>query len=127
MICYEDVFSAETVDEVHRPAWLLNITDDAWFGDSAGPRQHFADARLRAVEAGLPLVRDANSGVSAVFDPLGRVMSSLPMNVQGVLLARLPAPLPPTLYAKYGLWIPFLAAISVIAGGIWLSGRHQTA
>ncbi len=120
LICYEDVFSGETIGEHDRPDWLLNITDDAWFGDSAGPRQHFADARLRAVEEGLPLVRDANSGISAIFDPLGRETAALPMNVQGVLVGELPGSLPKTFYARFGLAVPLLLSTLMIIGGCLL-------
>lgn len=121
LICYEDVFSGETIDERDRPDWLLVITDDAWFGDSAGPRQHFADARLRAVEEGLPLVRDANSGTTAVFDPLGRVTAALPMNIEGVLVSRLPGSLDRTFYARFGLAVPLLLSTLMIIGGCLLT------
>jgi apolipoprotein N-acyltransferase len=117
LICYEDVFSAESVDERDRPDWLVAITDDAWFGNSAGPRQHFADARLRAVEEGLPLARDANSGVSAVINAFGHVDAQLPLDGQGVLVAKLPGKLPPTWYARLGLRAPAgLAAVAILAG-----------
>ena len=117
LICYEAIFSGEIVDVKNRPAWLVNITDDSWFGGSAGPLQAFADARLRAVEEGLPLARDANSGVSAMIDPLGRVTASLPLGAQGVLLAALPGALPPGLYARFGLVVPAaLAAMAILAG-----------
>lgn len=123
-ICYEDVFPGQMVDEAHRPAWLVNVTDDAWFGDSAGPRQHFANARLRAVEEGLPLARGANSGVSAMFDPFGHVVASLPLDTQGVLIAPLPPALPPTFFSRLGLIIPvILGVVSIIAGKLmshWL-------
>ncbi len=126
LICYEDVFSGETIDERHRPGWLLNITDDAWFGDSAGPQQHFDDARLRAVEEGLPLVRDANSGITAVFDPFGRVTAALPMDAQGVLVAALPGALPPTLYARFGLRVPLgLAVLAILAGALLSRPRRE--
>ncbi len=123
LICYEAIFSGQIVDEAHRPAWLVNITDDAWFGDSAGPRQHFADARLRAVEEGLPLARDANSGISAVFDGFGRVQAALPLDAQGVLVARLPGALPETIYARFGLALPAILAVIFVITGI-LTSRH---
>ncbi len=108
-LCYESIFpgailppdTAEGPPVV--PGLILNLTNDAWFGDTPGPRQHFAQSRLRAVEEGLPLVRDANSGISAVVDAHGRVVASLPLGVEGVLDASLPERLPGrTLYARFG-------------------------
>lgn len=111
LICYEAIFSGQIVDEAHRPGWLVNVTDDAWFGDSAGPRQHFADVRLRAVEEGLPLARAANSGISAMIDAFGRVTGYLPLGRQGVLVAALPGALKPTPYSRFGLKIPMILAV----------------
>jgi len=117
MICYEDVFPGQMVDEAHRPAWLVVVTDDAWFGDSSGPRQHFVNARLRAVEEGLPLARAANSGPSAMIDPYGHVLASLPLDAQGVLVAPLPDHLSTTLFSRHGLKIPvILGVVAMIAG-----------
>jgi apolipoprotein N-acyltransferase len=120
-ICYEDVFTGQIIDQKHRPAWMLVITDDAWFGDSAGPRQHFANARLRAVEEGLPLARDANSGISAMIDAFGHVQASLPLNNQGVLVTNLSGSLPPTLYARLGLLFPAMLAFGAIIMGTLIS------
>ena len=112
-LCYEAIFPGAILPgdppegvpagETRIPGLILNLTNDAWFGDTPGPRQHFAQARLRAVEEGLPLVRDANSGISAVVDAHGRVVASLPLGVEGVLDAELPVRLPGrTAYAAFG-------------------------
>lgn len=106
LICYEAIFPGRVTPSGERPGWLLNITNDAWFGDFAGPRQHFAIAAARAVEEGLPLVRAANTGISAVVDPYGRVLSSIGFGVAGVLDSGLPRGLSPTLYARFGDLIP---------------------
>jgi apolipoprotein N-acyltransferase len=117
LICYEAIFSGEIVNEADRPAWLVNVTDDAWFGDSAGPRQHFADVRLRAVEEGLPVARAANSGISAMVDAFGHVTARLPLGAQGVLVAALPGDLPKPIYGLFGLWIPLLlSAFGIVSG-----------
>jgi apolipoprotein N-acyltransferase len=121
MICYEDVFPGEMVDEAHRPAWLVVITDDSWFGDSSGPRQHFANARLRAVEEGLPLARAANSGPSAMIDAHGHVLARLPLDAQGVLVAPLPGAFPPTVFSRLGLKIPLILGVVVFITGLLTS------
>lgn len=101
MICYESIFSGQIVDASTPPQWLLQITNDAWFGDTSGPYQHLAMARVRAIEEGMPLVRAANSGVSALIDPYGRIVSELPLNKSGVLDVELPQPLiAPTLFRQ---------------------------
>src|SRR6202020_2334942 len=117
LICYEAIFPQEIgslLRPTDRAAFMLNVTDDAWFGITPGPYQHFAQARLRTIEQGLPLVRAANTGVSAVVDGLGRVIAQLPLGVEGVLDAPLPTPRPPTFYTRFGalaplaIWLVFL-------------------
>ncbi len=102
LICYEIIFPGEVMPEGQRPAWIINVTNDGWFGISSGPYQHFQQARLRAIEEGLPLVRAANTGISAVVDPAGRIISSLPLGREGVIDAPLPRPLGATIYARVG-------------------------
>jgi apolipoprotein N-acyltransferase len=102
LICYEIIFPGEAVRGGERPGWLINVTNDGWFGSSAGPYQHFHQARLLAIAEGLPLVRAANTGISAVVDPLGRVIKFLPLGTEGVLDSALPQPALPTLYARTG-------------------------
>jgi apolipoprotein N-acyltransferase len=104
LICYEAIFPGAVVDANDRPDWLLNITNDAWYGYTSGPFQHFAIARVRAVEEGLPLVRDGNNGISGVVDAYGRVDRKFALDGVGVLDVSLPAKLPPTLYAQFGDW-----------------------
>ena len=114
LICYEIIFPGETVPRDERPGWLLNVTNDAWFGISAGPYQHFQQSRLRAIEEGLPLVRAANTGISAVVDPLGRVVRALPLGVEGVLDAPLPQPVEPTIYRRMGDGLAGLILVAVL-------------
>lgn len=125
LICYEVIFADEVVARGERPAWFVNITNDAWFGASAGPYQHFSQVRLRAVEQGLPIARAANSGISALVDPYGRVVESLPLDRQGVIDAVLPAPLAPTLYARLGDLFPALL-MAVTFAAAWYGRRLPT-
>jgi apolipoprotein N-acyltransferase len=89
-ICYEAIFSGEILPEGPRPSLILNVTNDGWFGQTAGPYQHFAQARLRSVEEGLPLIRAANTGISAIVDSYGRIVDSLPLGVDDIIDAKLP-------------------------------------
>ncbi|WP_019904938.1 apolipoprotein N-acyltransferase [Methylobacterium sp. 77] len=131
-ICYEAIFPGEILPTRAPggpppvPGLILNLTNDAWFGDTPGPRQHFAQARLRAVEEGLPLVRDANTGISAVVDPYGRITASLPVGVEGILDADLPVRLPGrTLYAGLGDW-PFAGMFAGLGLMALLAKRRGT-
>jgi apolipoprotein N-acyltransferase len=114
LICYEGIFPEEFGAE--RPRLLLLVTNDAWFGASAGPRQHLALGRLRAVEFGLPLLRAANTGISAVIDGKGRILASLPLNEAGAVEAPLPPALPPTVYSRFGDGPALLLTLLL---GIW--------
>lgn len=127
LICYEVIFPGNVTAGNERPGWLLNLTNDAWFGVSSGPFQHLAAARLRAVEEGLPLVRAANTGVSAVFDARGRTVAALGLNRTGVIAAPLPAALAATPFSLLGLAVPLALALASLAAGIVLRIRlHAT-
>ncbi|UCF52360.1 MAG: apolipoprotein N-acyltransferase, partial [Bradyrhizobium sp.] len=115
LICYEAIFPGEVAGRNERPGWIVNLTNDGWFGISTGPYQHLEQARMRAIELGLPLVRSANTGVSAVIDPVGRTVASLGLGVEGILDANLPAAIPPTIYARVGdVPAAMLVALAVI-------------
>ena len=114
MICYEAIFPAQVVDEADRPDWLVNITNDAWFGNSTGPRQHLAAVRLRAVEEGLPVLRAANTGITAGFDSRGRELGRLPREQPGVLTLPIPGKRPPTSFSRLGLVVPGLLAMALV-------------
>ncbi|MEO0681634.1 MAG: apolipoprotein N-acyltransferase [Pseudomonadota bacterium] len=109
-ICYETIFPHQMPPLADRPDWIVQVTNDAWFGASAGPWQHFHQARMRAIEQGLPVIRSANTGISAIIDARGRVVASVPLLTAGAVQAPLPRALPPTLYARHGDR-PFLAAL----------------
>lgn len=118
LICYEAVFAHDVNAAPERPSFLIQITNDAWFGKAAGPRQHLAQARMRAIEQGLPLARAANTGISAMIDPYGRILQALPLNEAGFVDAALPVPLPPTLYARMGdLPITALVLLALLVAG----------
>ena len=102
LICYEITFPGEMRSSDQRPGWIVNVTNDGWFGNSSGPYQHFQQARVTAIEQGLPLARAANTGISAVVDPVGRILGSLPLASEGVLDAPLPRAIGAPIYARIG-------------------------
>ncbi|GAO39720.1 apolipoprotein N-acyltransferase [Sphingomonas changbaiensis NBRC 104936] len=123
-ICYEIIFSGQVIDPAHRPLFLFNPSNDAWFG-SWGPPQHLAQARLRAIEEGMTIVRATPTGISAVIAPNGRIEGSIGLGKQGVLDAHLPAPLPPTPFARYGNLLPALLALALVALGVVIRIRRR--
>jgi apolipoprotein N-acyltransferase len=116
-LCYEIIFSGEVVDPAHRPGFIFNPSNDAWFG-RWGPPQHLAQARMRALEEGLPVLRATPTGISAVIDADGRLLASLPWRQQGVIDSRLPSPRPPTPFARLGNWLPLLFALLLAVAAV---------
>jgi apolipoprotein N-acyltransferase len=119
-ICYEIIFSGRVVDEAHRPSFVFNPSNDAWFG-AWGPPQHLAQAQLRAIEEGLPIIRATPNGISAIIGPDGRVLSRIPHEQAGVIDSHVPAALPPTLFSRLGLWAPLLFGLAIGAAGLAVS------
>lgn len=115
LICYEAVFAHDVNAAPARPDFIIHATNDAWFGKYAGPQQHMAQARMRAIEQGLPVARAANTGISAMIDPHGRVLESLGMGQAGYIDAALPLPLAPTLYSRTGD-MPLTVLLMVVLG-----------
>ena len=122
LICFEAIFPGDVIDESRRPEWLLNLTNDAWYGNSAGPYQHLVQTKFRSVEEGLPLIRAANTGISAAIDAHGRVVASLGLGETGVLDTELPMPLiEATFYGQHGnipivLFVVLLVAVTLVGG-----------
>jgi apolipoprotein N-acyltransferase len=123
-ICYEIIFSGQVVERGNRPDFIFNPSNDAWFG-AWGPPQHFAQARLRAVEEGLPVLRSTPTGISGIIDARGRVVASLPWNEAGVIDGRVPPAAAPTLFARAGNLMPFLFAALLLLAAI-ASARLQS-
>ncbi|MEO5866731.1 MAG: apolipoprotein N-acyltransferase [Sphingomonas sp.] len=112
-ICYEIIFSGETVDEAHRPSVVFNPSNDSWYG-AWGPPQHLAQARMRAIEEGLPVLRATPTGISAIIDADGRVVDSIPLGKPGAIEAPMPAPHSPTPFARLGNWAAGLIAVLLL-------------
>src|SRR4051794_1874958 len=124
-LCYEIIFSGQVADEHHRPGFIFNPSNDAWFG-SWGPPQHLAQARLRAAEEGLPVLRSTPTGISAVIDARGNVVKEIAWRQAGAIDAVLPAAAnAPPLFARFGNSIPLILGVLLIAGGIVLSRRRR--
>jgi apolipoprotein N-acyltransferase len=123
LICYEGIFPEDMQRGEARPDVLLIITNDAWVGSNAGPRQHLVQAQARAIEQGLPVFRAANTGISAVIDARGDIADFLPLNEEGYLDAAVPAPLPPTFYARIGDWP--LVVLLLLCGGAGVASRNR--
>lgn len=124
LICYEAIFPRHLREAPDRPGWLLQITNDAWFGTFSGPWQHLEQARLRAIESGLPLIRVANTGVSAVIDARGRVLAELDLGQQGRIDAQLPGALPPTPWMRHGD-APLVMLAALVLGLAVRRGRRR--
>lgn len=120
LICYEAIFPSEIVQSNERPELLINVTNDGWFGRTTGPEQHFHQARARAVEQGLPLIRAANNGISALIDPYGRIQSKLELDGIGTIDVSIPRPLTLPIYAKFGdivfliLWVGIYLTVIIM-------------
>ena len=123
LICYEIIFPDEIVSDGARPGWLINLTNDAWFGSSAGPHQHFHQAQVRAVEQGLPVARAANTGISAVIDAYGRVLAEIGLGEKGMIDADLPKVGSATLFAQFGTILE--TGVLVLALMAWLAWRAR--
>ncbi len=127
LVCYEVIFPGAAVPAGERPGWIVNLTNDGWFGRSSGPYQHLQQARIRAIEEGLPIVRAANTGVSAVIDPVGRVTASLGLGLEGVLDARLPAAGAPTIYSRFNDYPAGIVVMAVLILAGWRRERAKPA
>ena len=124
LVCYEVIFSGRVVG-ARRPDWIANVTNDAWFGNSAGPRQHLATVRIRAVEEGLPVVQAANMGITAAFDASGHELGRLPWGKAGTLILALPSPHRATLFSRYGRTIPLALCLLSGAMAVFLGYRRK--
>jgi apolipoprotein N-acyltransferase len=120
-ICYEIIFSGHVVDEAHRPSFLFNPSNDAWFG-AWGPAQHLAQSQMRAIEEGIPIVRATPNGISALIGPGGNLIQAVPRHKAGIINAVVPWPLPPTLFSRYGLITSLMFGSALLLIGLILRG-----
>lgn len=127
LICYEAIFPARVIQSPRRPRAIVNVTNDGWFGNTTGPRQHLHMARVRAVEEGVPVIRAANNGISALIDAHGRIAVRLDLNVRGTIDARLPTAIAPPVYARWGDRLFWLGVLSLVIIAIWLRTPGQRA
>jgi apolipoprotein N-acyltransferase len=125
LICYEVIFP-QAVTGTPRPQWLVNMTDDSWFGPNAGPHQHLLIARVRAIEEGLPIARAANSGISVLIDGYGRVRSQLDLGLRGYIETKLPVALPITPFASYGNAILLMLLLLCAVPALWPHPRNES-
>lgn len=126
LVCYEAIFPGAIVQGAERPGVLVNLTNDGWFGNTTGPRQHLHQARVRAAEEGIPILRVANNGISAVIDARGGVRQQLGLDVKGVIDAVVPGALPPPPYARFGD-APFAIMLALLVTLIWARSRGSRA
>ncbi len=124
LICYEAIFPAYSAAFNQTATHLLQITNDAWFGEVSGPQQHLSQTRMRAIEQGIPLIRAANTGISAVIDAQGRVLASIPLGAAGFIDVPLPERLPPTLYSQTGDWSALVLILLLLAAS-WQRTRTE--
>ena len=123
LVCYEAIFPLSMPASGLRAKWIVNVTNDAWFGTSAGPAQHFEQARFRAIEEGLPLIRAANTGISAIIDARGKVLKRLDTGAIGILTAPLPRPVSTTFYGRFGDLFYALLVVSLL--GVAVAGARK--
>jgi len=125
LLCYEVIFSGEISDKKNRPDLLVNLTNDAWFGVSSGPYQHFDMARMRSIESGISLARVANTGITAFIDPFGRVVDRINLNQSGIIDVDLVKNLAPTIYEKYSYKPLVLLVLAILLFLIFTPKRHN--
>jgi apolipoprotein N-acyltransferase len=124
LICYEVIFSGETVDPANRPDFIFNPSNDAWFG-TLGPPAHLAQAQLRAIEEGIGIIRSTPTGISAIIWPNGEIRDSIAMGKTGAIEAPIPPAFPPTLFARLGNWMAAIVAALLLILGVAIRRRAR--